>query len=143
MNGRHAMELDLALGDVRVELDERGVVAPVTVVLRASTPPIVEAIDVAGSFRMPAEIGGERGEVLAGALDDEPRRAAVAHQAQRVAWNAESQLELRAHRHPLDEGRECLREKRVVLVAAVVAHGLAEEARGDAEADLFFGHRVE
>src|SRR5207342_1908631 len=46
-------------------LDERRVVPPVTIILRAPAPPIIEAIDIAGPFRMFAEIGGERGEVPA------------------------------------------------------------------------------
>jgi hypothetical protein len=77
------------------------------------------------------------GEVLARLLDDEPRRLGVAGQADRVAGDTKPDLDLGAHGHPLDERAERVGEKRVLLVAAVVAHLLAQEAGGDAEPDLF------
>lgn len=84
-----------------------------------------------------------RREIRARALDDEARVARVADQAQRVAGHAEAELELGAHRDPLHEWRQCLGQKCIALVAAVVADGRAQQARGDAEAELFFGHGVE
>jgi hypothetical protein len=50
------------------------------------------------------------------------------------ARRAHSDLDFRAHLDPLDERPEHAGQERVALVPAVVAHFVAEEARGDADA---------
>src|SRR5713226_8197453 len=87
-----------------------------------------------------------RGEVLPGLLDDEPRRRRAADETERGARDPETDLDLGAHGHPLDEGAEGLGEEGVPLVAAVVTDLLAQEAGGDAEPELFtlaFAHGVD
>ena len=80
-----------------------------------------------------------RGEILARLLDDEPRGGGGADQANRRTGHAQADLDLGTHGHPLDERAEDVGEKRVALVAAVVANLLTEQARGDAEADFSGG----
>ena len=76
------------------------------------------------------------GEILAALLDDEPRRVVVADQAQGVAGHAQADVDLRAHRHPLDERAQGLGEEGIALVPAVVAHLGPEETGRDPEPDL-------
>jgi hypothetical protein len=86
-----------------------------------------------------------RGQVFAGRLDDQPRGRRVTDEPDRVARDAEPDLDLGAHRHPLDERAERVDQEAIALVAAVVANLLAEEAGGDAEPDLLglaFAHSV-
>jgi len=49
--------------------------------------------------------------------------------------HAEPELDLRAHRHPLEPPADHIREIAIVLVTAVVAHLDAEQAGRNAEAD--------
>ena len=58
-------------------------------------------------------------------------------QADRRSRHAEAELDLRAHGHPLDERAQRVDEEGVALVAAVVAHLVAQQAGRDAEADPF------
>ena len=75
------------------------------------------------------------GQVPAALRGHQPRGRGIALEADRLARHAEAELHLGADGHPLDEAPERLGEERVALVAAVVAHGLAEEAGADAEAE--------
>jgi hypothetical protein len=50
-------------------------------------------------------------EVLAALLHDEARDVLGADQPQGVAGHAQADLDLRAHRHPLDEGPQGLGQK--------------------------------
>ena len=52
----------------------------------------------------------------------------------RLSRRAHADFNLRTHRHPLDEAAEGRDEKRIALVAAVVAHLVAEETSRDADA---------
>ena len=84
-------------------------------------------------------------EILAGPLDDEARRGRITHEPDRVARDAEPDLDLGAHRYPLDERAERVSQETIALVAAVVADLPAEEARRDTEPDLLalaFAHSV-
>jgi hypothetical protein len=86
-----------------------------------------------------------RGEVLAGLVDDQPRGRGFPDEPDRVARHAESDLDLRAHRDPLDEGAERVGQERIALVAAVVAHLPTEETGRHAGPDLLglaFAHSV-
>src|SRR5262249_11245383 len=77
-----------------------------------------------------------RGEIFPRALSHEARRLRPPDEADRLARDAEAELDLGAHRHPLHVVRERPGEEQVALVPAVVPHGLAEQARRDAEANL-------
>ena len=70
---------------------------------------------------------------------DEPWRRGVSHQTQRFAGSAQPQLHLGTHRHPREMPRQRAGDVAVLLMAAVVADGLAEKAGGDADLDLEVG----
>ena len=93
----------------------------------------VQARELLGA--RPDEARHRAGEVSAALRGHEPRGRGIALEADWLTRNAETQLYLRADGHPLDEAPERLCEERVALVAAVVAHRLAEEAGADAEAE--------
>jgi hypothetical protein len=59
----------------------------------------------------------------------------VAHEPHGLTRRAETDLHLRAHGHPREAGAEEVDDDDVPLVAAVVAHALAEETGRDADAD--------
>src|SRR5262249_26467055 len=80
-------------------------------------------------------------EVLSRARHPQPHVAADALQADGWPRHAQSQLQLWADRHPLDEGTQVVGEKIVPLVAAVVAHFLTQQAGGDADARPGWGRR--
>src|SRR5262249_22755078 len=71
-------------------------------------------------------------EVDAGLDSDHSETSRAVHQMHRLTRRAEAGFDLRAHRHPLDESSERICQKSVALVAAVIAHLLAEQARRDA-----------
>jgi hypothetical protein len=56
----------------------------------------------------------------------QPRSLGVPLQAQRLARNPEPEFHFGADGHPLDEGPQEIREKRIALVAAVEAYFAAE-----------------
>jgi len=87
----------------------------------------------------PGEARHRAGQVPAAVRAHQPRGRGVPLEADRFARDAEADLHLRADGHPLDEAPERRGEERVALVAAVVAHRLAEKAGADAEAER--GHR--
>src|SRR5207247_11136569 len=68
------------------------------------------------------------GEVVAGGLDHEARRPRGSDEADRGPRDGEADFDLGAHRDPLDEWAESLREERVRLVAGAIAERLAEAA---------------
>ena len=63
-------------------------------------------------------------------------RPRIALEADRLARRSEPDLDLGADGHPRHEAAERVRDERVALVAAVVAHLPAEEAGRDADLDL-------
>jgi len=76
---------------------------------------------------------------------DQTGRTARADEDDRRPRHAEPELHLRAHGNPLHVVAEHAQQRVVPLVVAVVADTLAEEARRDAEPDLFaldFRHRL-
>jgi len=75
------------------------------------------------------------GQVPAAVRGHQARSRRIALEADRLARDAEAELHLGADGHPLDEAPERLGEEWVVLVLAVPAHRLAEEAGADAEAE--------
>ena len=79
------------------------------------------------------------GERAPGALRDELGAVGASYQAQRVAGDAEPELDLRADRHPLDVATEGVAQEIVAFVLPVEAHLVAEEAGGDADPDRPFG----
>ena len=102
--------------------------------------------DVAGEIQArellsarPGEARHRAGQIPAAVRGHQPRGRGIPLEADRFARDAEADLHLRADGHPLDEAPERRGEERVALVAAVVAHRLAEKAGADAEAER--GHR--
>ena len=87
----------------------------------------------------PGEARHRAGQIPAAVRGHQPRGRGIPLEADRFARDAEADLHLRADGHPLDEAPERRGEERVALVAAVVAHRLAEKAGADAEAER--GHR--
>src|SRR5262249_11135387 len=83
----------------------------------------------------PGEARHRLGVVAPAARCEETRRARVALEPDRLARDAETELHLGAHRHPLDPAPERVDEERVALVPAVVAHLAPEEAGADADAE--------
>ena len=83
----------------------------------------------------PGEARHRAGQVPAAVRGHQSRSRRIALEADRLARDAEAELHLGADGHPLDEAPERLGEERVALVAAVVAHLVAEEAGADAEAE--------
>ena len=75
------------------------------------------------------------GQVPSGLRHHEPQAARRPLEAHRVARRAEPELHLGADRHPLDPLAERVDEEAVPLVPAVEPHGLAQQARRDADAD--------
>ena len=84
------------------------------------------------AFRVLVELVGQIGRGLDG---QQPDAVFDAHQAHRFPRRAHAGLHLGADGHPFDQRAERVGEKRVALVAAVIAHGLAEQAGRDADAD--------
>jgi hypothetical protein len=75
------------------------------------------------------------GEILAGRRDDQPRGAALGDEVDRRTRDPEAQLHLGADGDPLHVLAEDVGEERLALVPAVVPDVLAEQARGDADAE--------
>ncbi len=74
---------------------------------------------------------------VVGAAGDAPqaRRLGIAHEPDRLPGHAHAHLHLRADRHPREMPREHAGDVRILLVAAVVADLLAQEAGGDPDPD--------
>jgi len=98
----------------------------------------IQARELGGA--RPGEARHRAGQVPAAVRGHQARSRRIALEADRLARDAETELHLGADGHPLDEAAERLGEERVALVAAVVAHLVAEEAGADAEAER--RHRV-
>ena len=95
---------------------------------------------VAGEIR-PGELAHPPPRVLphgAGVVDpgldrDHARVSTDGHEPDRLARHAETELDLRAHAHPLHVRIERLHQEGVALVAAVEPHLVAEQAGRDAD----------
>ena len=72
---------------------------------------------------------------------EEPHLIAVAHQAQRLARNAQANFDLGADGHEFDERSENVNQKIAALVAAVEADLLPEPAGRDADSNRRVGGR--
>ena len=104
------------------------------------------AVEIGGGERLDTargEVGHRAREIVAHMIGDEDDAAAVASEIHRLARRAQTGFDFRTDRHPLDVLREHLGEEGVALVPTVVAHALAEQARGDPDAEasrLVGGH---
>ena len=65
----------------------------------------------------------------------QPHAVLDAHEPHGLARRAEPAFDFRTDRHPLDEAAERLGQKCVPLVPTVEAHLVAQQARGDADAN--------
>src|SRR4029077_367831 len=83
----------------------------------------------------PGPFAHRSGIILSRARHDEAHLAAPPLQPDRRPRGAHPQLHLGTDRHPVDVASEDVGEEGVPLVAAVVAHLLAQQAGGDADAD--------
>ena len=72
--------------------------------------------------------------VLRRSRRDHPDAAVLAH-SRNVSRGVPMPTSTSAHRHPLDVGRQHLGQERILLVAAVEPHFLAEQARRNPEPD--------
>jgi hypothetical protein len=104
------------------------------------------APQVQGLERLHALLGepGHAGGVVRARLggDQADRVVLAVHEADRLARDPHADLDLRAHGDELDELGHGAGEEAVVLVLAVVADLVAEEAGGDAHADRLVEGRV-
>lgn len=84
--------------------------------------------------------GAHRLRVITPALHtDEPGLVRLAAQLDRLARDPEPELDLGAHRHESNVGRERIGQERVALVAAVMTDTLPEQTGRDADEDLLDG----
>jgi hypothetical protein len=81
------------------------------------------------------ERGHARGVIGAARHADQARGRRVAHQPDRLARDAHADLQLGADRDPGEVIGQHPGDVGVLLVAAVVAHRLAQQAGGDADPD--------
>jgi len=87
------------------------------------------------------DVGSHRpGVVAAGLVLEHAEVFSVPHQPHGRPRHAHSHLELRADGQPLDEAPELGHQEVITLVASVPAHGLAEQAGRDADADPGLAH---
>jgi hypothetical protein len=64
------------------------------------------------------------------------RRVGGLYQPNRCAWNTEANGNLRAERAKFQQIGQSLVDEQIILVAAVIAHLLAQQAAADADRDF-------